>query len=58
MRGLHILAFGAHAADVEIGLSGTSAKYTKQGYEAGSCEVTEAELSSNGTAERRKEEAQ
>ena len=33
MSGLHILAFGAHADDVEIGMAGTIAKYTKQGYE-------------------------
>ena len=30
MSGLHILAFGAHADDVEIGMAGTIAKYTKQ----------------------------
>ncbi|MBO9128223.1 bacillithiol biosynthesis deacetylase BshB1 [Bacillus sp. 165] len=54
---LHILAFGAHADDVEIGMAGTIAKYTKQGYEAGICELTEAELSSNGTVEVRKKEA-
>ena len=29
MSGLHILAFGAHADDVEIGMAGTI-KYTKQ----------------------------
>ncbi len=58
MSGLHILAFGAHADDVEIGMAGTIAKYTKQGYEVGICDLTEADLSSNGTIELRKKEAQ
>ena len=35
----------------------TIAKYTKQGYEVGICDLTEADLSSNGTIELRKEEA-
>ena len=30
------------------------AKYTKQGYEVGICDLTEADLSSNGTIELRK----
>lgn len=54
MSGLHILAFGAHADDVEIGMAGTIAKYTKQGYQVGICDLTEADLSSNGTVELRK----
>ncbi|MEI4830505.1 bacillithiol biosynthesis deacetylase BshB1 [Bacillus sp. FJAT-53711] len=57
MNGLHILAFGAHADDVEIGMAGTIAKYTKQGYKVGICDLTEADLSSNGTVELRKQEA-
>ena len=57
MNGLHILAFGAHADDVEIGMAGTISKYTKQGYEVGICDLTEANLSSNGTVELRKLEA-
>ncbi|MCP1123194.1 bacillithiol biosynthesis deacetylase BshB1 [Bacillus sp. AFS018417] len=57
MKGLHILAFGAHADDVEIGMAGTIVKYTKQGYEVGICDLTEADLSSNGTVELRKQEA-
>ncbi|WP_242217426.1 bacillithiol biosynthesis deacetylase BshB1 [Bacillus cereus group sp. BfR-BA-01380] len=57
MNGLHILAFGAHADDVEIGMAGTIVKYTKQGYEVGICDLTEADLSSNGTVELRKHEA-
>lgn len=54
---LHILAFGAHADDVEIGMAGTIAKYTKEGKRIGICDLTEAELSSNGTVGLRKQEA-
>jgi bacillithiol biosynthesis deacetylase BshB1 len=54
---LNILAFGAHADDVEIGMGGTIAKYTKIGFEIGICDLTEAELSSNGTVILRHEEA-
>ncbi|MFD3446087.1 bacillithiol biosynthesis deacetylase BshB1 [Microbacteriaceae bacterium 4G12] len=57
MSELHILAFGAHADDVEIGMAGTIATYAKLGYKIGICDLTEAELSSNGTVELRKEEA-
>lgn len=57
MKELHILAFGAHADDVEIGMAGTIAKYAKEGYKVGICDLTEADLSSNGTVEIRKEEA-
>lgn len=55
---LDILAFGAHADDVEIGMGGTIAKYTARGYRVGICDLTEAELSSNGTVAKRKEEAE
>lgn len=54
---LDILAFGAHADDVEIGMAGTIAKYAAQGKKIGICDLTNAELSSNGTVERRKQEA-
>ncbi|MFP7297860.1 bacillithiol biosynthesis deacetylase BshB1 [Neobacillus niacini] len=56
-RPLHILAFGAHADDVEIGMGGSIAKLTSRGYRIGICDLTEAQLSSNGTIELRKEEA-
>lgn len=52
-----ILAFGAHSDDVEIGMGGTIAKFTAQGKTAVICDLTEAELSSNGTVGIRKEEA-
>ncbi|GAJ40182.1 bacillithiol biosynthesis deacetylase BshB1 [Saccharococcus caldoxylosilyticus] len=54
---LHILAFGAHPDDVEIGMGGTIAKYAEKGYRIGICDLTLAELSSNGTVERRQQEA-
>lgn len=54
---LHILAFGAHADDVEIGMGGSIAKLTAQGKRIGICDLTEADLSSNGTIEMRKKEA-
>lgn len=55
---LDILAFGAHADDVEIGMAGTLAKYAVKGKSIGICDLTKAELSSNGTVELRKQEAQ
>lgn len=54
---LHILAFGAHADDVEIGMGGTIAKMSAEGKNIGICDLTLAELSSNGTVEIRKAEA-
>jgi bacillithiol biosynthesis deacetylase BshB1 len=57
MNELDVLAFGAHADDVEIGMGATILKYTKIGYKIGICDLTEAELSSNGNVELRKQEA-
>jgi N-acetylglucosamine malate deacetylase 1 len=54
---LDILAFGAHADDVEIGMGGTIAKFASAGKQIGICDLTRAELSSNGTIEIRKDEA-
>lgn len=54
---IDILAFGAHADDVEIGMGGTLAKYAKMGKKILICDLTKAEMSSNGTIERRIEEA-
>lgn len=54
---LDILVFGAHADDAEIGMGGTIAKHAKAGYKVGVCDLTEAEMSSNGTVELRKREA-
>ncbi len=55
---LDILVFGAHADDAEIGMAGTIAKHTAAGCKVGLCDLTAAEMSSNGTVERRKMEAQ
>ncbi|KMY44187.1 deacetylase [Bacillus sp. FJAT-27916] len=55
---IDLLCFGAHSDDVELGMGGTLAKYTQQGKTAVICDLTEAELSSNGTPENRKKEAQ
>ncbi len=54
---LDILIFGAHPDDAEIGMGGTIAKHTDAGYKVGLCELTYAELSSNGTVELRQREA-
>jgi bacillithiol biosynthesis deacetylase BshB1 len=51
------LAFGAHADDVEIGMGATIKKETVRGRDVVICDLTEAELSSNGTVEIRKNEA-
>jgi bacillithiol biosynthesis deacetylase BshB1 len=54
---IDLLVFGPHADDIEIGLGGTVARHTAAGDVVGLCDLTEAELSSNGTREQRKEEA-
>ncbi|OBZ17542.1 MULTISPECIES: bacillithiol biosynthesis deacetylase BshB1 [Bacillales] len=54
---LDILVFGAHADDAEIGMGGTIAKHVQAGFKVGVCDLTEAEMSSNGTVELRKQEA-
>ncbi|GGE11596.1 bacillithiol biosynthesis deacetylase BshB1 [Marinithermofilum abyssi] len=51
-----ILAFGAHPDDVEIGAGGILAKQAALGYKTAICELTYAELSSNGDVETRKRE--
>lgn len=53
-----ILAFGAHADDVEIGMGASIAKWTAEGARVIICDLTKAELSSNGTVATRKKEAQ
>ncbi len=54
---LDFLAIGAHPDDVEIGMGGTIAKYTQKGLKVGICDLTKAELSSNGTVVIRQKEA-
>jgi bacillithiol biosynthesis deacetylase BshB1 len=55
---LDILIFGAHADDSEIGMGGTIAKHTAAGLKVGLCDLTAAEMSSNGSVGLRKAEAQ
>lgn len=55
---LQLLAFGAHADDVEIGMGGTIAQYSRKGYSVGICDLTKAELSSNGNIQLRMKEAE
>ena len=52
-----LLVFGPHPDDLEIGLGGTIARHTAEGYSVGLCDLTRAELSSNGTVEDRQAEA-
>jgi bacillithiol biosynthesis deacetylase BshB1 len=56
-QALDILAFGAHPDDVEIGMAGTIAKHAEAGYRVGICDLTQAEMSSNGDVQTRMKEA-
>jgi bacillithiol biosynthesis deacetylase BshB1 len=51
------LVIGAHPDDAEIGMGGTIAKHTDAGVCIVVCDLTEAEMSSNGTVESRRLEA-
>lgn len=55
---IDMLVFGAHADDAEIGMGGTIAKHAKSGQRIVICDLTEAEMSSNGTVELRRQEAE
>ncbi|WP_188068063.1 bacillithiol biosynthesis deacetylase BshB1 [Brevibacillus brevis] len=57
MSSLDILAIGAHPDDVEIGAAGSLILAAKEGKRVGILDLTYAELSSNGTVERRQQEA-
>jgi bacillithiol biosynthesis deacetylase BshB1 len=54
---IDLLVFGPHPDDIEIGLGGTVARHTAAGHQVGLCDLTEGELSSNGTVEARRAEA-
>ncbi|WP_144933292.1 bacillithiol biosynthesis deacetylase BshB1 [Paenibacillus sp. 32O-W] len=56
-KSLDMLVFGAHPDDAEIGMGGTIAKHVEAGRSVGICDLTFAEMSSNGTVETRKREA-
>lgn len=55
---LDLLCFGAHPDDVEIGMGGTIRKHVELGFKVGICDLTMAELSSNGTVTERQKEAE
>lgn len=57
MESIDLLVFGPHADDIELGLGGTIARHTAAGDRVGLCDLTRAELSSNGTPEQRLAEA-
>ena len=57
MQQVDVLVFGPHADDIEIGLAGTIARHSAEGLRVGLCDLTRAELSSNGTPEERLIEA-
>jgi len=52
-----LLVFGPHPDDIEIGLGATIARHCDAGYAVGLCDLTRAELSSNGSPEQRQVEA-
>ena len=54
---IDLLVFGPHPDDLEIGLGGTIARHAAAGHGVGLCDLTRAELSSNGTVEERQREA-
>lgn len=58
MESLDLLVFGPHADDIELGLGGTIARHTTAGHRVGVCDLTRAELSSNGTPDQRQAEAE
>ncbi len=55
---IDILAIGAHADDIEIGAAGTLHKHVAAGQTVVLCDLTLAELSSNGDVETRLREAE
>jgi bacillithiol biosynthesis deacetylase BshB1 len=54
---IDLLVFGPHPDDIEIGLGGTIAKHVAEGHAVGLCDLTEGEMSSNGTVAERRAEA-
>jgi bacillithiol biosynthesis deacetylase BshB1 len=55
---LDLLVFAPHPDDAEIGLGGTMARHARLGHSIGICDLTAGELSSNGTTEIRRQEAE
>lgn len=55
---VHVLAFGPHPDDIEIGFGGSVALHVARGFTVGLCDLTRGELGSNGTVEERLAEAE
>jgi bacillithiol biosynthesis deacetylase BshB1 len=55
---VHLLAFGPHPDDIEIGIGGLVAKHARLGFRVGLCDLTAGEMGSNGTVEERIAEAE
>ena len=54
---MDLLVFGPHPDDAEIGLGGAIARHTAEGYSVAIIDLTAGDLSSNGTRETRRVEA-
>ena len=54
---MDLLVFGPHPDDIELGLGGTIARHVAEAHSVVLCDLTRAELSSNGTVEQRETEA-
>ncbi|MDE0562753.1 bacillithiol biosynthesis deacetylase BshB1 [Exiguobacterium sp. B2(2022)] len=54
---MKVVAIGAHPDDIEIGIAGMTAQWTKEKIEVVYVDLTRAELSSNGDVETRQREA-
>jgi bacillithiol biosynthesis deacetylase BshB1 len=54
---IDLLVFGPHPDDSEIGLGGTIARHVSAGHSVGLVDLTEGELSTNGTRDERRAEA-
>jgi N-acetylglucosamine malate deacetylase 1 len=54
---IDLIVFGPHADDIEIGLGGTVARHVSQGHRVGLCDLTRGELSTNGSPDERRVEA-
>jgi N-acetylglucosamine malate deacetylase 1 len=55
---VHLLAFGPHPDDIEIGMGATVAHHVARGLRVGLCDLTRGEMGSNGTPEERAREAE
>jgi N-acetylglucosamine malate deacetylase 1 len=55
---MYLLVFGPHPDDLELGLAGTIARHTAEGYRVGLVDLTAGELGSNGEPEQRVAEAE